>query len=226
MKGICMIEPLTKKTEIGEKTETRRTIHITPDSEFERIEAPTTIVKDYRTSVDRSNEGFITKQYPFGAVFGGQFEHEKVGWLDEWVMIPRYNIGEVVYIKEPYCFDGMGSIKYQYLTPKDERKFYKWKNKLFMPAKHARLHIKILDIRVERFSDISERSVKNEGIDRTFEFPNRKKIAKIYMDIEKLQEQTYWYQLRFFKLIKDLNPKTPLNSWCWVYQYELIRYIP
>ncbi|MEM1339838.1 MAG: hypothetical protein AAGF96_18905 [Bacteroidota bacterium] len=212
-----MIEPLTKKTEIGEKTETRRLLKINPESKFSHIDTPGFLYKG-----DNKNGDPIEIEKPLVAWFDGEFYFEKFGWLDHAGFTPRYNIGEVVYIKEPYCFDAMGRLKYKYLMPPEDRKFFKWKNKLFMPAKHARLHIKILDIKVERFTDISLESLKKEGMfDLPLGLPKKKQYVALSKELPKLLYCLDHYC--FFQLIKNLNPKTPLNSWCWVYCYERIQ---
>ena len=73
---------------------------------------------------------------------------------------PRYQIGETVYLKEPYqiiykSWDSSGEpleldfIEYRYDRENLDPDFI-WKNKMFMPERYARRFIKITNIRVER----------------------------------------------------------------------------
>jgi len=173
MKGILFKEPLFHKTIAGLKTETRRVIKADPlETDFLRIETPTELTTRIRTDGEP-----VQKEYPLGAVFSGEFYNDMLGWFDETIIIPRYNIGEVAYIKEPMSFDADMRKTYKYDTPKKDRDSYKWSNKLFMKATDARYHIKILDIKVERIFNISEASVKAEGVDKKHGF-----FSDIYID--------------------------------------------
>ena len=217
MKGIMMKEPLVHQTQKGSKTETRRPIDIDPKSSFCHIDTPGFLYKG-----DDKNGDPIEVKKPLVAWFDGEFYFKNFGWIDHAGFLPRYNIGEVVYIKEPYCHDAMGHIKYQYQMAPEDRQFFRWKNKMFMPAKAARLHIKILDITVERICDISEASVKAEGVNDSFEYPTAEFLYD-HLAPELLDKEPTPNHCRFFKLIKDINPKTPLNAWYWAYQYKLVK---
>lgn len=85
---------------------------------------------------------------------------------------PRYYIGEVLYLKEPYAVvepgsrfarDGVpaGTTLYKYNF---QNHAIKWKNKLFMPADLARYFIRITDVRAERLQQISDEDCVKEGI--------------------------------------------------------------
>ncbi|MCC8153091.1 MAG: hypothetical protein LIP01_02065 [Tannerellaceae bacterium] len=81
---------------------------------------------------------------------------------------PRYNVGEKVYLKEPYIKltnpDGSDYFGYKYGS--DDVIKYKWQNKLFMPADAARYFIEITGVKVERLRDISEEDCIREGISK------------------------------------------------------------
>lgn len=76
-------------------------------------------------------------------------------------MADRYNVGETLYLKEPYFVNKDGSIDYKF---DNKVKHEKWKNKLFMPESHARYFIKIKDKRNENLCDISYIECLREGI--------------------------------------------------------------
>ncbi|EGK01703.1 hypothetical protein [Dysgonomonas gadei] len=150
MKGICFIEPLHGKTVKNIKVQTRRII--TPQ--------PLDIVCS--TIIDNK------------LLFATRDENDASVFIE-----PRYKVGDVLYLKEPYKKWTRGlsegrhtSILYKYgeETPCDKvgtegNSYYTdWKNKLFMPASAARHFIKITEVRAERLQDITEEDCKKEGI--------------------------------------------------------------
>lgn len=93
---------------------------------------------------------------------------------------PRYKMGEIVYMKEPYI-DDLSMEKTYYKFEKSDfeevqlqvARMYGvgtptniWKNKLFMPADVARYFIKVTSVRAERIADISEEDAIAEGIEK------------------------------------------------------------
>lgn len=126
---------------------------------------------------------------------------------------PQYNLGEVVYMKEPYM-----PVKIGYFYQKEYRPLYfpiadvskgwgvfpkaevegKWKNKLFMPAEAARFFIYIKGVTVERVIDITLADALAEGFDTTEDF---------------------------IKAWNRINPSAPANDdqYCWVYEFELLE---
>jgi hypothetical protein len=80
---------------------------------------------------------------------------------------PRYRVGELVYLKEPYALVPRGEnpsdVVYQYGS-KPPYSRVKWQNKLFMPGRYARQFIQITGIRAERLQDISGEDCLKEGI--------------------------------------------------------------
>lgn len=109
----------------------------------------------------------------------------------------RYKKGDVVYLKEPYDDSIVDEIFYRYLTTSTNKGF---KNKLFMPAKHARYFIKITNVRVERLDSISIADARAEGIEifkGTAKFTN-------YLDPE---NPIYSERKSFLSLWDSINAK-------------------
>lgn len=192
MKGICFIEQLHDKTVKKTKTETRRII------------------------VNQPLENEIIK--PFANGFFGIYH--KVGGIDNLkvTLKPRYNVGEILYLKEPYFILESKQIEYRYeptfflegcVMPK-----WQWKNKLFMPASAARHFIKITAVRAERLQDISNEDCIKEGI--VFD-------GSVYSNgLDNIQ---YLEPRAAYKaLINSIDGKDTWvnNPWVWVYDYELI----
>jgi len=75
-------------------------------------------------------------------------------------MKDTYKVGEILYIKEPYFLNEDGSVDYCYRGTTE----HKWKNKLFMPQKYARMFIQIVDKRQEHLQEITEEECFLEGI--------------------------------------------------------------
>jgi hypothetical protein len=78
---------------------------------------------------------------------------------------PRYNVGDLVYLKEPYMFVGEheGYILYKY-DKHNIKKTRIWQNKLFMPNKYSRFFIIIENVSTEHLQDITVADCQKEGI--------------------------------------------------------------
>ena len=141
---------------------------------------------------------------------------------------PRYNVGEILYLKEPYYELPFGGYQYKF----DENIFYyEYKNKLFMPASAARHFIKITAVRAERLQDISDKDCIKEGIYQTeciaedyFEpvYENGYNATSKKSGILCIQYDTP--REAYAALIDAINGKNTWdnNPWVWVYDYELI----
>lgn len=105
--------------------------------------------------------------------------------FDGGVILPRYNVGEVVSVAQSYKNCGYNANALD-RSPKDlnvvrgtlgESKG--WNNKMFVRADACKYRIRITDVRVERLNDISESDCIAEGIylhtDGYYSFPNSKK---------------------------------------------------
>lgn len=198
MKGICFIEPLHDKTVKGLKVQTRRIINPQP------LEIVCSTIIDNKLLFEARDENDVL-------VF----------------IKPRYNVGDILYLKEPYCIgvngcDTLPSLIYYKYNEKDMSFLtrtglindIKWKNKLFMPASDARHFIKITSVRAERLQDISDEDCIKEGI--IFD-------GSVYSNgLDNIQ---YLEPRAAYKaLINSIDGKDTWdnNPWVWVYDYEFI----
>lgn len=206
MKGICFIEPLHNKTVKKIKIQTRRIVNPQP------LEIVCSTIIDNELLFETRDENDVS-------VF----------------LKPRYNIGEILYLKEPYIDDSDmvftaypihetltnngGTTLYQYgnntsIFDSIYGNKVKWKNKLFMPAFAARHFIKITSVRAEKLQEISNEDCIKEGI--VFD-------GLVYMNgLDNIQ---YLEPRAAYKaLINSINGKDTWDSnpWVWVYDYELV----
>lgn len=207
MRGICFIEPLHGKTVKRIKVQTRRII----------------------TKQPLENESIK----PFVKGFFGIYH--KVGGIDnlKLTLKPRYNVGDILYLKEPYKKWTRGlsegrhtSILYKYGEETtcdkigvDGSSYYTdWKNKLFMPASAARHFIKITAVRAERLQDISNEDCVREGIEH--KFPKATSMTQARIDYESAEPGL---REAYKALINSIDGKDTWdnNPWVWVYDYTL-----
>jgi hypothetical protein len=128
---------------------------------------------------------------------------------------PKYERGEIVYLKEPYilikkypCAVDENSIilkaEYKYDKQTHVQKIIPWKNKLFMPEKYARYFIRILNVRVERLQEITEEDAISEGVFIHPVYPSpRMEFASLW---DKINQKNNW----------NTNP------WVWVIEFERV----
>lgn len=176
MRGLLAIEPLYHQIVSGNKTQTRRSGGL-EEVNVQGIEG----------------DGLWDWSPDDWGIKGATVVHDEVGFGFEAITFinkkdestvrckPRYKIGEVLYLKEPFIFlesdkvDFWNGYAYKFgarhgaatsdrgceLGGPD----FKWKNKLFMPAAAARAFIRITGIRCERLMDISDEDCIAEGIE-------------------------------------------------------------
>lgn len=169
MKGLMFKEDLFKKVVDGSKIQTRRTggldmanAILTDDEydeipEFKGMEIDPEIIKESGNEMDT-----ITWKGLYPSFYIPYSE------LEYYILKPRYQLNEIVYLKEPFFKSQMANVNneygliYKYSTR--NRHVWRWSNKMFMPERYARYFIKITNIRVERLYDISEQDAKAEGV--------------------------------------------------------------
>lgn len=215
MKGICFIPPLHGKTVKKIMVQTRRIL-----SHEDYINAENVIL-----STTHSNQMAHFRSAGSSEDFAG--------------IVARYKVGEILYLKEPYCIgvngcDTLPSLIYYKYNEKDMLFLtrtglindIKWKNKLFMPASDARHFIKITSVRPERLQDISDEDCIKEGI----VLAKRSGFVPGGMAYDVSEEWNYTYSCPawtprevYAHLIDDINGKGTWesNPWVWVYDYTL-----
>jgi hypothetical protein len=136
---------------------------------------------------------------------------------------PRFNVGEIVYVKESWCecqsweengqtyFDNIPQgelglnpfIAYKATMPEAE---LTWKSPCFMPEWASRIKLKITNIRKEKVSEISESDARAEGY---IQYEDR-----IYLTPQE------WFQSEWNFLHGEQSWK---NDYVWVISFEIIE---
>jgi len=170
MQGICFIEPLFHKVVKETKSKTRRIIPIQPLDDRDWV-----IGTLMDSTLKEDSKGIGKNHYMLPPNI-----YHNLNDRDKRYFTPKYKVGEIVYMKEPYILfqetyselkqteSGL-TIAYKYgntntleeITGDTEAK---WRNKLFMPEYAARYFIVITGVRAERLQDISEEDCLKEGI--------------------------------------------------------------
>ena len=138
----------------------------------------------------------------------------------------RYQVGEVVYIKEAFMIEqsegfdeptdrpfkndyewGLLIPHYKLTDPDpelydDEDRQVKWRSPLFMPEWAARYFLKITDIRAERLQEITNEDITAEGLGEGY--------------------TKFGWTYAFGQLWNSINPKYPwaMNPWVFVYSFK------
>jgi hypothetical protein len=153
------------------------------------------------------------------------------------VILPRYSVGEKLYLKEPYNRSYIPEIGDKYDNPFQEagdpkcwetiyqydKYIYagaEWKNKLFMPAKYARYFIEITGVRAERLQDISDEDCIKEGIIKIDSLSTRKCYT---LPESSNYAEFYTPQQAYAALIDSISGKGTweMNPFVWTYDFKL-----
>ncbi|HUV46281.1 MAG TPA: hypothetical protein VMW45_04360 [Dehalococcoidia bacterium] len=141
------------------------------------------------------------------------WKHHFIGQPEDLTHYARYQVGEVVYIKEAWKAGIRGDEAYLTLYKDGSSKLglcdpaahrfahyaSKWQSPLFMPEWAARLFIKITDIRAERLNQISPNDITQEGFDSLVTF-----------------------MLEWDKINKKRGYGWQTNCWVWIYEFRKV----
>ncbi len=212
MKGILFKPDMRKAIVENRKTVTRRLDNL----------------KEINQEPDRWE--LIEWKYTLTAGFAKGFFFERDDGLQR-VIKPRYQVGDVVYIKEAWTYITLAE-----KDPWKERAekdgsfrrmpngdpvsvWYKasgveigtsWSTPLFMPAWAARTFLQITDVRTERLQEITEEDAEKEGFK-----PEEYNNPDAYADFPCTNQ--------FIETWNRINPKYSWSSnpWVWRYSFDL-----
>lgn len=129
---------------------------------------------------------------------------------------PYGKAGDFLWVRETWCGGEMG-MGYQYRADWPQHEFGPvWKPSIFMPRNASRIFLKILDIGVERVSDISEKDARDEGVER-----------KVSHNREWTPIPEGTYRLGFANIWDSINEKSgsgwDVNPFVWVIKFKRIE---
>ena len=192
MNGICFIEPLFHATIEERKTQTRRIMKPQPTG-------------DYHGRIEFTKRNRTFQKFDFTCGLS---------------VTPRYQVGEILYLKEPYAckYPYKFSCLYKYANDCLAYTGLKWQNKQSMPEKYARYFIEITGVRCERLQEISDEDCLKEGICKVDNLSTYKSFA---LPETPNYAEFYTMQQAYAALINKIGGKGTWESNLYVWVYEL-----
>lgn len=193
--------------------------------------------RKFTLTLDKKVDGKLIRVYPSKVFFDNGkwlFDYEGRIYNLPKENYPRYGVGEVVAIAQPYK-DIIECLPMYSDAILDERgmprKEYKagWTNKMFVRADLLPHHIRITDVKVERLHDISDEDIMREGIreerfaggDSMF-FYNKTFIRDKKQCVEPIYNSTARraFASLMYKIIGGRTWES--NPWVVAYSFELV----
>lgn len=101
----------------------------------------------------------------------------------------------------------------------------RWFPSIFMSKKHCRIYLEVIDVRVERVQDISEKDAIAEGVERDILFKESDLKREYYKDY--LSDKIWWGNatLSFKSLWSSINGEHNWleNPHCWCVSFKRIK---
>lgn len=242
MRGILMIEPLYNQVIKGNKTQTRR------KGGLEAVNQRVEYVYDEDSDLPGGHKPIIVNSSDEWELMRFNNTHAKFikkhDALCEVYCKPRYKVGEVLFIKEPYIEhdvtigldkDGnyitgtqfgykYGSIDGHPITVDNlilPMVVEKFKNKLFMPASAARVFIKIRSIKCERLLDIKGVDCIAEGVETTGFISKSYGKENAWFTTDRHLQDSF---ISLYRFANKMSPKADVkNIFVWVYTFEYLK---
>ncbi len=217
MKGILFKPDMIKAIVEGRKTQTRRVIKPQPYVE-ETTPSSLQTMGDWNLLIQ------IEKNLQCEEYFA---------WSTFCRENARYQVGEVVYIKEAFWEDS-GDIYFKMDFPNfpndmPTNMFFekgKWKSPLFLPEIFARDFLQIVDVRAERLQEITEIDAIAEGI-QVMQGTHQSFARNTFGRLELTgAPEPYTARYHYEALWDSINKEYPWASNCWVWRYEFERIKP
>lgn len=134
------------------------------------------------------------------------------------MLIPPYQAGDVLYVRETWCKGSLNGGAEQYFYKADDNDFHcQWRPSIHMPKEAARIFLRVTGVRVKRLQDIRLEGCLAEGVQLTFleerDFAKRGLIA--WQRYSTVWDSTI-KKSDLGKCGWDANP------WVWVIEFERI----
>ncbi len=199
---------LTQAVLAGEKTMTRRVEKPTEMADGYTMEDVVTIFHEYSSLLNTHSFSLCDNE-------------KKIGVLN-----PRYQVGEIVAIAQPYkditeripmysdAILGVDGI------PRKEFKAG-WTNKLFVKTDLLPHHIRITDVKVERLQDVSDDDILREGV---WQFYDNKNLFYVSKNIGYAPDVAFLSAREAFAYLIDMvsgKGTWNFNPWVVAYSFEI-----
>ncbi|MDN0033284.1 hypothetical protein QVN85_10250 [Oscillibacter valericigenes] len=150
------------------------------------------------------------------------------------VFVPRFKVGDVLYIREtwqfipcrdcgpelcsevPTVFEDKESTSkgcFIYRANYPEAMYVKWKPSIFMPRQAARTFLRVIDARVEQLQDIDAQGIRKEGLASMAAHAGDMRIA--------IAEWQLVWDRTMTRAARALYG-WEANPWIWVYEFQKI----
>jgi hypothetical protein len=127
-----------------------------------------------------------------------QFDNKQLGFV---YCKPRYQVGDVMWVKETYTIIPPNYIVYKAETENPEK--CKWKSSLFMRKEYSRIYLEVTNVHCERLQDITDSDALCEGI--VPESNHKGEAYRLFVNLwEKINGKDSWLE----------------NPWVWVYTFK------
>ena len=128
------------------------------------------------------------------------------------MLIPPYQAGDVLYVRETWCKGSLNGGAEQYFYKADDNDFHcQWRPSIHMPKEAARIFLRVTKVRAERLQEITDDDLAKDFDLCEYAIPavGSEHIARIVWDstIKKSDLGKYGW---------DANP------WVWVIEFERI----
>jgi len=141
----------------------------------------------------------------------------KTGWIPIGkAIIPRYQAGEMVYIKEAWCLpDPYDKTCICYKASNDPvTTGEKWVSPLFMPEWAARDFITFTDVSAERLQELTPLEAVNEGFPVYLEYDKNWEVIKKIIPVDR-------FRIKWDSINKDYQWES--NPWVFRYEFEKVN---
>lgn len=184
--------------------------------------------KTHTRRVIKTKLGWKLKEYKGCDGIYHNFENE-ISLSVQTSIKPKYSVGETIYVKEKLIRNCCGGISFEDGDPIGVTD-WAWKrdvlSPLFMPEKHARLFMRVTDVRVERLQDISEEDAVKEGVEYETVVAGVGCVpVKSYKNYLTGKYEFSTARESFFTLIASIHGQELLegNPWVFVYEFERVE---
>ena len=143
-----------------------------------------------------------------------------------------FQVGDILWVRESFYIPIANEFKGKYFFKVDFKgdsaKLLKWKPSIHMPKEAARIFLKVINIRVERLFEISEKDAIAEGVECKIVENMKEYRAYLVKESEHVFGKNSYPdtpECSFLDLWEKINGNESVNSnpWVWVIEFEKVE---